>query len=52
MAAYALSALDSYVYGFAVQEKSLPFRTEEETAAMAHFILARLPTMSTHTSPN
>lgn len=43
MAAHAFSALDSYIYGFAMQEKSLPFATEEETAAMAHVMLARLP---------
>ena len=43
MAAHAFSALDSYIYGFAMQEKSLPFHTEEETAAMAHIMLAQLP---------
>jgi AcrR family transcriptional regulator len=43
MAAHAFSALDSYIYGFAMQEKSLPFTTEEETAAMAHLMLAQLP---------
>jgi hypothetical protein len=36
--------LDSYIYGFAMQEKSLPFTTEEETAAMANIMLAQLPT--------
>jgi AcrR family transcriptional regulator len=43
MTAHAFSALDSYIYGFAMQEKSLPFHTEEETAAMAHLMLAQLP---------
>jgi hypothetical protein len=43
MTAHAFSAVDSYIYGFAMQEKSLPFSTEEETAAMAHVMLARLP---------
>ena len=43
MAAHAFSAVDSYIYGFAMQEKSLPFTTEEETAAMAHILLAQLP---------
>ncbi|TFC06950.1 TetR family transcriptional regulator [Cryobacterium adonitolivorans] len=43
MAAHAFSALDSYIYGFAMQEKSLPFTTEEETAAMAQIMLAQLP---------
>ncbi|GAA0994295.1 TetR/AcrR family transcriptional regulator C-terminal domain-containing protein [Subtercola frigoramans] len=44
MTAHAFSALDSYIYGFAMQEQSLPFTTEEETAAMAHILLAQLPT--------
>lgn len=44
MAAHAFAALDSYIYGFAMQEKSLPFTTEEETAAMAQIMLAQLPT--------
>lgn len=43
MAAHAFSAVDSYIYGFAMQEKSLPFHTEEESAAMAHVMLAQLP---------
>nr|WP_104165553.1 TetR/AcrR family transcriptional regulator C-terminal domain-containing protein [Cryobacterium sp. N22] len=43
MAAHAFAALDSYIYGFAMQEKSLPFTTEEETAAMAQIMLAQLP---------
>ncbi len=33
-AAHAFSAIDSYIYGFAMQEKSLPFTTPEETAAI------------------
>ena len=32
MAAHAYSVLDSYIYGFALQEPSLPFDTAEETA--------------------
>jgi AcrR family transcriptional regulator len=43
-AAHAFSALDSYIYGFAVQETSLPFDTAEETAEVAQMILAQLPT--------
>ena len=42
-AAHAFSAVDSYIYGFAMQEKSLPFATPEETAAMAEIMLAQLP---------
>lgn len=41
LAAHAFSALDSYIYGFAMQEKALPFHTEEETAAMAQVMLAQ-----------
>lgn len=44
LTAHAISAIDSYVYGFAMQEKSLPFKTEEETAVMAQIMLAQLPT--------
>jgi AcrR family transcriptional regulator len=43
MAAHAYSVLDSYIYGFALQEASLPFDTAEETAELAEMILKRLP---------
>jgi len=43
MAAHAFSVLDSYIYGFALQEASLPFHTAEETAELAQTILARFP---------
>ncbi|WP_344059437.1 TetR/AcrR family transcriptional regulator [Microbacterium pumilum] len=42
LTAHAFAALDSYIYGFAMQEKTLPFTTEEETAAMAQIMLAQL----------
>ena len=42
-AAHAFSAIDSYIYGFAMQEKSLPFTTPEETSAMAAMMLAQMP---------
>lgn len=41
MAAHAFSVIDSYVYGFALQEASLPFDTAEETTEVAHAILAQ-----------
>ena len=41
LAAHAFSVLDSYIYGFALQEASLPFDTEEETADLARTIMAR-----------
>ncbi len=43
MAAHAFSALDSYIYGFALQEASLPFDTAEETAEVAEMILDQFP---------
>jgi AcrR family transcriptional regulator len=43
MAAHAFSVLDSYIYGFALQEASLPFETGEETAALAEEIMASFP---------
>jgi len=43
MAAHAYSALDSYIYGFALQEAGLPFDTGEETAELAQAMLARFP---------
>jgi AcrR family transcriptional regulator len=43
MAAHALAALDSYIYGFAKQDKALPCDTEEEAAAMGRIFLAHLP---------
>ncbi|MDQ0632452.1 AcrR family transcriptional regulator [Arthrobacter pascens] len=43
MTAHAFSALDSYIYGFARQEKALPFDTSEQAAAIAQVMLAGLP---------
>ncbi len=43
MAVHAFFALDSYIYGFALQEQSLPSGTPEELAGMAEIILAALP---------
>jgi AcrR family transcriptional regulator len=43
LTAHAFSALDSYIYGFALQQKSLPFETGEQTAELAQLILARFP---------
>jgi len=40
-AAIASAVLDSYIYGFALQEASLPFDTAEETAELAQTIMAR-----------
>jgi AcrR family transcriptional regulator len=35
LTAHAYSILDAYIYGFALQEASLPFETPEETAEVA-----------------
>jgi AcrR family transcriptional regulator len=43
LAAHAFSALDSYIYGFVLQEASLPFDTAEETAEVAQMILEQFP---------
>ena len=43
LAAHAFAVLDSYIYGFALQEASLPFDTNEETAELAEMIMARFP---------
>ncbi len=43
LAAHAFSVLDSYIYGFALQEASLPFESGAETAQLAQEILARAP---------
>jgi AcrR family transcriptional regulator len=43
LTAHAFSALDSYIYGFAQQQRSLPFETGEQTAELAEAILARFP---------
>ena len=43
LVAHAFSALDSYIYGFALQQRSLPFETEEETAELAAAIMAQFP---------
>jgi AcrR family transcriptional regulator len=43
MTAHAFSLLDSYIYGFALQEASLPFDSGAQTADLAEAILSRLP---------
>jgi AcrR family transcriptional regulator len=43
LAAHAFSVLDSYIYGFALQEAALPFETGEQTAELAQSILGGMP---------
>ncbi|MGW3285585.1 TetR/AcrR family transcriptional regulator [Streptomyces sp. NPDC001002] len=40
MTAHAISVLDSYIYGFALQEKALPFESPDETAELAESIMS------------
>jgi AcrR family transcriptional regulator len=42
MAAHAFSVLDSYIYGFALQETNLPFQDAEELAAVAEGIMGHV----------
>jgi AcrR family transcriptional regulator len=43
LTAHAYSLLDAYVYGFALQEASLPFDTPEETVELAQTIMDGFP---------
>jgi AcrR family transcriptional regulator len=43
LAAHAFSILNSYIYGFALQERSLPFDTPQQTAEPPQDILAQIP---------
>jgi AcrR family transcriptional regulator len=42
MTAHAFSVLDSYIYGFALQEATLPFDSGEDTAELAQAILDQM----------
>ena len=44
LAAHAFAALDSYIYGFALQERSLAFGAPEETSELAKAFLLQFPT--------
>jgi hypothetical protein len=43
LAAHAFAVLDSYIYGFALQEANLPFDTAAETGEAAEAILSAVP---------
>jgi AcrR family transcriptional regulator len=43
LAGHAYAALDSYIYGFALQEQGLPFDSAEQAAELAPMILAQFP---------
>ena len=44
LTAHAYAVIDSYVYGFALQEANLPFDTGEQTAELAEAIMADFET--------
>lgn len=43
LAAHAFSIMDSYIYGFVMQEQNLPFQTPEELEKVAEVILEQMP---------
>ena len=43
LALHAYSALDSYIYGFALQEQTLPFDTPDQVAEVSEMMLAQFP---------
>ena len=43
LTAHAFSAVDAYVYGFALQQRSLPFETLEEAQEVGRQMFARMP---------
>src|SRR2546427_12638052 len=43
LAAHAYSVLDSYIYGFALQQATLPFQTSEEAVEVADSIRRQFP---------
>lgn len=43
MATHAYNLVDSFVYGFALQETSLPFSNADELAAMGEMLMANVP---------
>ena len=42
-ATHAYNALDSYIYGFALQERNLPFKNAEELAEIGPMLLRQIP---------
>jgi AcrR family transcriptional regulator len=43
MATHAYNLIDSFIYGFALQERGLPFDTHEELAALGDSMFGELP---------
>lgn len=43
LTAHAFSAMDAYIYGFAMQEETMPFDSSEEVAAIVEVFLEQFP---------
>lgn len=43
LAAHAFSAIDSYIYGFVLQQVKMPYETSEELSAIADEVMAAMP---------
>jgi hypothetical protein len=43
MAAHAVSVIDGYIYGFALQQVNMPLRTPEQVAEVGENMLRQLP---------
>lgn len=43
LVAHAISAIDAYLYGFAMQQRALPFEADRETAEVTEDFLAQFP---------
>ena len=48
MAIQAYSVQDAYIYGFALQERSMPFESAEESTAMAAATTEQVADLATH----
>ena len=44
LVAHAFSAIDAYIYGFSLQEQSLPFEDEHDVGEVADDLLEQMPT--------
>jgi len=44
LTAHAFAALDSYIYGFVLQEQTLPIGTDDENAELVHAMMSQFPT--------
>ena len=52
MAVHAFTLLDSFIFGFALQEQTLPFESTDQVDKLAIEILASSPLTTIPTSPS